>query len=85
MLSEEFWKNEENKVIKQGKDCLRKYLGETGSQQFLDIYHLRRIEESKGKDYTKWRQDNPPEEDPIMLELLENENVAEHNLVYATA
>jgi hypothetical protein len=84
MLSKDFWINEENKVIKQGKDCLRQHLGETGAQQFLLIYHLRRLEEAKGKDYTKWRQDNPPEEDPMMQELL-GEEQCEHNLVYATA
>jgi hypothetical protein len=84
MLSKDFWVNEENKVIKQGKDCLKQHLGEIDTQQFLDIYYLRRYQDSKGKDYTKWRQDNPPEEDPMMQKLL-HEMDWEETKIFATA
>jgi hypothetical protein len=84
MLSKDFWINEENRVIKQGKDCLKQHLGEIGAQMFLDIYHIRRIEDCRNNDYTKWRQENPPEEDPEMIEALEEvEN--EYKLVHAMA
>jgi hypothetical protein len=84
MLSKDFWVNEENKVIKRGKDCLKQHLGEIDTQQFLDIYYLRRYQDSKGKDYTKWRQDNPPEEDHMMQELL-REMDWEETKIFATA
>jgi hypothetical protein len=61
----------EDQAIKEGKDCLVKQLGDIGAQMFLDIYYIRRFQESKGKDYTKWRQDNPPEEDPDLMAEVE--------------
>jgi hypothetical protein len=64
----------EDKVIKEGMDCLEKHMGRFNAQHFLDIYVIRSIKESRGKDYTKWRQENPPEEDPELMALLDDDD-----------
>jgi hypothetical protein len=64
----------EDQAIKEGKDCLEKHLGKLKARLFLEIYVIRSIEESRGKDYTKWRQENPPEEDPELMALLDDDD-----------
>jgi hypothetical protein len=64
----------EDRAIKEGMDCLEKHMGRLHAQQFLDIYVIRSIEEARGKDYTKWRQENPPEEDPELMALVDSDD-----------
>jgi hypothetical protein len=64
----------EDKVIKEGLDCLEKHMGRFNAQHFLTIYVVRSIEDSIGKDYTKWRQENPPEEDPELMALVDSDD-----------
>jgi hypothetical protein len=69
------FKPREDRAIKEGVECLEKHLGRLHARQFLTIYVLRSIEESRGVDYTKWRQENPPEDDPdLMAELEEGDS-----------
>jgi hypothetical protein len=70
----EKFKPREDKVIKEGLDCLEKHMGRFNAQHFLEIYVIRSIEEARGKDYTKWRQENPPEEDPELMALLDDDD-----------
>jgi hypothetical protein len=39
------------------------------AQQFLDLYYIRRIEESMGRDYTKWHKENNPWEGMTIEEI----------------
>jgi hypothetical protein len=52
------FKPQEDAVIKRGIDCLYEKLGAFDAEDFLDLYHIRRIEESRGVNYTEWRRDN---------------------------
>jgi hypothetical protein len=61
MTTEELFakfKPQEDAVIKRGIDCLYEKLGAFDAEDFLDLYHIRRIEESRGVNYTEWRRDN---------------------------
>jgi hypothetical protein len=61
----------EDQAIKEGIDCLDKYMGRFHAQHFLNAYFNKRTRESIGNDYTKWRQDNPPEEDPALMAIVD--------------
>jgi hypothetical protein len=64
----------EEQVIKEGMDCLEKHMGRFDAQHFLTIYYIKRVRESRGKDYTKWRQENPPEDDPELMALVDSDD-----------
>jgi hypothetical protein len=50
-----------DEVYKQGMDALEAaFGGYFEAQEFLDLYYIDRIEESRGRDFTKWWQDNNP-------------------------
>jgi hypothetical protein len=49
---------EEDAAIAKGLECLRAHLDPFDVQDFLHSYYLRRVDESRGRDYTEWRRDN---------------------------
>lgn len=70
----------EDKVIKEGMDCLDRSMGRFHAQHFLNAYYNKRTRESMGRDYTKWRQENPPEEDPELMALVDSDDDLELQL-----
>jgi hypothetical protein len=55
---------------KKGMDCLVAGLGsQFEADRFLDMYVLRRLEECRGQDYTKWHEENNPWEGMTIEEI----------------
>jgi hypothetical protein len=51
-------RKEEDDAIEKGMACLRTHLDPFDVQDFLHSYYLRRVDESRGRDYTEWRRDH---------------------------
>jgi hypothetical protein len=55
---------------KKGMDCLVAGLGsQFEADRFLDLYYIERINESRGRDYTKWHEENNPWEGMTIEEI----------------
>jgi hypothetical protein len=50
----------DDELYKQGMDSLEERLGWFEAQQFLDLYYIRRFMDCRGRDYTRWCQENDP-------------------------
>jgi hypothetical protein len=82
MTTEEV-KKMEDEAIKEGLDCLYEKLGKTTSEQFLLIWYLRKIRESRGRDYTAWRHNKHYGHEDNPVENVNYESVNVRKLQYA--
>jgi hypothetical protein len=50
----------DDELHKAGMEALEGKLGSFEARQFLHRYYIRRFMECRGRNYTKWRQENDP-------------------------